>query len=102
MCGMYGGCGVKDPIIADYESGMTLRELRKKYMTTSIYYKTGVVPNRKVKLTEQDHKAIINAYESNMPKAEIESMFKISWQTVKNILKGYNIPYRGKIKQRRK
>ena len=89
-------------IIADYKAGMPLRELRKKHMTTSIYYKTGVVPNRKVKLTEQDHKAIINAYESNMPKDDMEATFKISWQTVKNILKGYNIPYRGKIKQRRK
>jgi len=87
---------------ADYNAGMRLKDLRAKYHTTSIYYKTGVVPNRKPKLTKQDHEAIIKAYKSGMYKTEMIATFNVSWQMIKIILKGYNVPLRGRLIQRGK
>lgn len=86
----------------DYNSGMPLKDLRKKYRTTSIYYNTGIVPNRKQKLTQQDHEAIIKAYKSGMYKTEMIATFNVSWQKIKIILKGYNVPLRERLSQRGK
>ena len=81
-------------IITDYNAGMPLKDLRAKYLTTSIYYNKGIVPNRKNKLTENDHQEIITMYQQGERVQDITNKYEISKTKLKIILKGYGVAMR--------
>jgi len=89
-------------IITDYLSGISPKEIKRKYNISSDAYlfrdilqKNNIpVKNPQTRITPEIEAKIINDYNNLFTIHKIEKIYKISDQTIRNILKKNNIPQR--------